>query len=184
MKTIHFTLVLFCLTSEAVLAQGTGDKFITITRVKKGEEPQEVMTAVKNDFPDVIVKDISFLPKALQDREWAVQEVDNSGSSDVRFYNVQASSDNMKFDATYDRTGKLLSYKETLNQAALPESVMKTLNEQFSDWRVLGNQERFTLNPKTTKVVYRVELAKDKAGKHVFLDDNGKVLRQVRKLRI
>ncbi|WP_041615919.1 hypothetical protein [Spirosoma linguale] len=177
MKTILFALVLFDLTSGVVLAQGPGDKVVTIARVKKGEEPQEVMTILKNDFPDAIVKDIAFLPKALNNREWAVKELDNSGSADVRFYDVQASSDNMKFEAVYDRTGKLLSFKETLNQATLPEPVMNTLNEQFSGWRVLGNQERLKINSKTTKIVYRVELAKAKTEKHVYLDDNGKVLR-------
>lgn len=47
-------------------------KTLTVTKVKKGEEPKVVLDAIKTDFPDFIAKDLSFLPAKLYGEEWNV----------------------------------------------------------------------------------------------------------------
>jgi len=38
---------------------------LTLRPVKKGEEPKEVMNAIRKDFPKAIVSDLNFLPAKL-----------------------------------------------------------------------------------------------------------------------
>ncbi|GAB3220597.1 hypothetical protein GCM10027423_52420 [Spirosoma arcticum] len=51
----------------------TVDKTVTITHVKKGEQPQAVLDALRKDFANTTIKDTAFLPGTLYGMEWSVQ---------------------------------------------------------------------------------------------------------------
>lgn len=178
--------MLTLLSLGAIWAQGsTVDETITITHVKKGEQPQAVLDALKKDFPNTIIKDMAFLPGTLYGREWSVQEEDGTDgdTADLQYYQVTATGPDVNYTAVYDKSGNLLSYKETIRQADLPGPVAKTINNQFLDWKVVGSRERIRFSKNKT-VVYRVELAKGKEREKVYFDDSGKVLRKARQHRL
>ncbi|GAB4048944.1 hypothetical protein [Spirosoma litoris] len=186
MKKVSICLVLACLWLGASYAQEPlVNRTVTITQVKKGEEPQQVMAALKQDFPSAIMKDIFYLPVILYGQEWAVSEQDetNGDNSEIEYYQVTMTGNGIKYTAVYDKTGKLISYKETINQTRLPGVVISSLERQFPNWRIIGDQERLTFSKKRS-IVYRVELANGKKREKVFLDDYGKVLRKAKLLRI
>jgi len=180
MKTFSLALLL------AGLSVGTGwaqiqEEDVTITRVKKGEEPQAVMASVKKDFPNAVVKDLAFLPYALYGREWAVTErSDDMANTTNQFYQVMASGSGKQFTAVYDKNGKLLSYKETIKHAELPEAVKNTIWTKFPGWQITGDREKIRINHKKDLIAYRVDLSKGKERQHVFLDGQGNVTRTVK----
>ncbi|GAB3220401.1 hypothetical protein [Spirosoma arcticum] len=179
MEKLIISLALMLLSPGTIWAQAPAiDETVSITRVKKGEEPQAVMDALRKDFPNTIVSEVAFLPGALYGKEWAIQDNDDTDGdkSDLQYYQVSAAGPNLKYTAVYDKSGKLLSYKETVRQADLPGPVAKTINSQFTDWRVVGDRERITFSKNKT-VVYRVKLAKGKEHERIYLDGNGRILR-------
>ncbi|GAB3926612.1 PepSY-like domain-containing protein [Larkinella terrae] len=185
MKTLSIALLLTGLSIGATQAQSPlEDQSVTITHVKKGEEPQQVMDAVKADFPNSIVTDVAFLPHALYGHEWAVSENKNTDENiEMLYYRVAANSPTLNYTAVYNKDGKLLSFKEIVKQALLPDAVTKTISNQFADWKIVGDQERIQYG-KSSSNYYRVELAKGKAREKVFFDSNGTVLRKVKKIRV
>jgi len=178
-------LFLAWLTCGLAIAQNTvQDKTVIIKSVKKGEEPQQVMSALKQDFPDAIMKDIAYLPLALYGQEWTVNETDNTDmNTDIEYYQITMHGKGIKYTAVYNKNGKLLTYKETINQTRLPEAVTKALGMSFPDWKVVGDQERLKYS-KDQSIVYKVELAKGKSREKVFLDDYGKILRETKGHRL
>lgn len=185
MKTLSIALLLTGLSVGTIQAQSPlQDQTVTITHVKKGEEPQQVMTAVKADFPNSIVRDVAFLPRALYGQEWAVDEQNNMDkNTDILYYRVAANSPTLNYSAVYNKDGKLISFKEIVKQTLLPEAITKTISDQFADWKVVGNQERIQYG-KSSSNYYRVELARGRAREKVFFDNNGTVLRKVKKIRV
>ena len=62
MKKLFFFFMCFMI--GMVMAQAQSET-LTVKAVKKGEEPKEVMDAIKQDFPKAIVGDLSVLPAKL-----------------------------------------------------------------------------------------------------------------------
>ena len=181
MKKLIAALVMAGMSCEATYAQAPlADETLVIKAVKKGDEPKQVMDAVKSDFPDVIVKDVAFLPSALYGREWALSERNNTDNkTELMFYQVSAYGPTGHFQAVYDKAGKLLSFKQALKDAELPDAVSNTLKTLYGDWTVSGDKEYFSYDLKKTDVAYRVTLTKGHKHKHLLIDPSGKIRRKV-----
>lgn len=180
MKTLHVALLLVSLSTGTGWAQ-IQEEDVTITRVKKGEEPQAVMTSVKKDFPDAVVKDLAFLPHALYGQQWVVSERNGDlANTSTQFYQVSAAGSGKQFTAVYDKSGKLLSYKEIIKHAELPEAVKNAIWTKFPGWQITGDREKIRLNHKKDLIAYRVDLSKGKERQHVFLDGEGHITRTVK----
>ncbi|MDO7852467.1 hypothetical protein [Hymenobacter convexus] len=186
MKTTLITLLFASASLGAAWAQAPGTaKTVTIHHVKKGQEPQKVMSALEKDFPGSIVQDMSAIPGSLYGQEWSVTEAKPTGNQDnLQYYQVNASSKGMKYTAVYDQDGNLISSRRVLKDTPLPIEAMKNVATQFPDWKVIGNKEKFTIHKDHDKVAYKVEIQKGQEIKKVFLDENGRITRVVKNNRI
>ncbi len=186
MKTVSMALLLAGLSIAAVQAQSAVQvETVTISHVKKGEAPSQVMEALKADFPQAIVKNVTMLPRALQGKQWSLTQQGNlSANVQLTCYQVQASGKNGNFSALYNKDGQLVSYHELIRQADLPQPVKATLVGSFAGYTVASGQERIHLKSGKQKIMYRVELAAGKKHKAVVLDPQGTVIRTVPSLRI
>ncbi len=186
MKTFPMAVLLAGLTIAGVQAQNLTEKeTVTIAHVRKGEEPQQVLETLKNDFSEAIVKDMTLLPSALHGKEWAITEQEIlSPHADVNFYQVQASGKNVNLSAIYNKQGQLISYREHLKHAELPPFVKKTLDNQFPGYQIAKSQERIRVEAGKEKIAYKVALVSGKKHRIVFLDGQGKVTRTAKPLHI
>jgi hypothetical protein len=180
MKKLLFAAAVLLLTSGPGWAQGDlTEETVTLTEVKKGEEPQAVLDAVKQDFPGSSVGNISILPHLLYGEEWDVttddEEDDDAQAPD--YYQVSASGKNTSFTAVYDKNGKLLRSREILKGDALPDAITTTLNKRYAGWKVAGDREKIK-DAKGVTVTYKVLLQKGKEKRRVAFDPSGKIIKE------
>jgi hypothetical protein len=103
MKTTFACMLCLCLTVGA-WAQST--ETVTITPVKKGEEPQAVMNAIRNDFPQAIVTELGFLPTVLYGEQWNVRtDGAVAKNADTQYYQVNIREGQDSYKALYDKAG-------------------------------------------------------------------------------
>jgi len=155
------------------IAAGAQEKRISITHVKKGEEPAAVMNALKSDFPGFIVDDLSFLPGKLYGDEWNIQ-LTGDADMEATYYHVRVKEGDRTFVGVYDRNGKLLSSKQTLDYALLPRAVQDAVR-QYADWHVDHAHEYIKYNSRKSTDVYRVKIQKGGQHKFLFIDPTGKI---------
>ncbi|GAB3853854.1 hypothetical protein GCM10028822_23120 [Hymenobacter terrigena] len=186
MKTTLIAVLLSGASLSAAWAQEpTEAEAVTIIHVKKGEEPQKVMSALQKDFPGSIVKDVSTIPGTLYGQEWSInEEKPAAGQANATYYQVNASSKGMAYTAVYDKNGNLLSSRKVLKNTALPIDAAKNVATQFPGWLIVGDQEKLTVHNQHDKVAYRVIIKKGQEEKKVFLDGDGHITRVVKKNRI
>ena len=186
MKTPFIALFLFSALLSAAWAQAPAKvEAMTITHVKKGEEPQKVMSALEKDFPSSIVQDVSTMPGSLYGQEWSVtEEKPVSNPVDLTYYQVRASSKGMAYTAVYDKNGNLVSSRKIMKNTPLPIDAAKNVASQFPDWQMVGDREKITIHNQHNKVAYRVEIKKGMEEKKVFLDGSGHITRVAKKTRI
>ncbi|MBD0254108.1 MAG: hypothetical protein ICV83_00190 [Cytophagales bacterium] len=180
MNKLLFAAAALLLAGSPAWAQGDLEaETMTLTEVKKGEEPQAVLDAVKQDFPGATVGNIAILPHLLYGEEWDVttddDDDDEAGAPD--YYQVSASGKNTRFTAVYDKTGKLLRSRETLKDAALPDAVTATLTKRYAGWKVDGDREKIK-DAKGVTVSYKVLLQKGKEKRRVAFDPGGKIIKE------
>ena len=185
MKTPLIALLLSSAPLSAAWAQVPAEP-VTIVHIKKGEEPQKVMSALEKDFPGSIVQDVSTISGSTYGRDWSVTEKKPmSTPSGVNYYQVNATSKGSKYSAVYDKDGNLLSSRHVLKDTALPIDAAKNVVSQFPDWQIVGNREKLTLHDQHNKVFYRVDIKKGSEMKKVFLDGTtGRITRVVKRNRI
>lgn len=185
MKRVSIAFLVACLAFGYVQAQSTQSQEIAMKSLKKGEEPKEVLDALKKDFPGGAVQGMSVIPLSLYGKEWSVSERNKiDDKSSISFYQVDGKGKSGNFSAVYDKNGKLMSYKEVIKEAELPASIRSTLGNQFAGWQVTGDREKVKYNHGNIKIAYRVNLKKDKEHKHVFFDETGKIMRTDKKMKI
>lgn len=170
MKKTILAIWLMCL-ALGVMAQ---EKKLTVTKVKKGDEPQAVMDALKQDFPKAITKDLSFLPSKLYGEEWNVQ-LEGDEINTPNFYQVSIKQGNRDYTAIYDKNGTLLSSKEVIRNSPLPPKVAATV-KTFAGWHVDKVHEIIKYKGKTGDNFYRVKLQKGAEHKIVYLDRDGNII--------
>jgi hypothetical protein len=170
MKIKFLTLWLVCWALGA-MAQ---EEMLTITPVKKGDEPKAVLDAIKTDFPNAVANDLSFLPSKLYGSEWNVQLASNT-DEDIQYYQIQVIEKNVHYTAVYDKDGKLLSSKETIKTHQLPSAVVASV-KKFSDWKMIDSHEVIKTKGSKARLYYKVRLEKGKGHKNVFLDPQGNIL--------
>jgi|GEM_PF-1909929 len=150
------------------------EEMLTITPVKKGDEPKAVLDAIKTDFPSAVAKDLSFLPSKLYGKEWNVQ-LAGSTDEDIQFYQVQIAEKDVLYTAVYDKDGKLLSSKEMIKTSRLPSAVVASV-KKFSDWKMIESHEVIKTKGSKARLYYKVRLQKGMEHKNVFLDPQGNIL--------
>ncbi|WP_040005792.1 hypothetical protein [Fibrisoma limi] len=178
MKTVKWVLMLVGLASGTAWAQSSiENETIAILQAKKGETPQQVMTSISHSIPSPVVRQVASLPVALRGKQWAVIEQNRPSDNAVMdFYEVAASGKDMNYQAYYDKAGNLLSYRQVILHAPLPDELAQVLRARFPGWTVVDDRELVRFN-KSYSAVYRVELANGKARRHVELDENGTIRR-------
>ena len=172
-----------CLVAGAAMAQ-EGSKTFTLKAVKKGEEPKEVMDAIRQDFPKAIVGDLDFLPTKLYGEQWSVVLDDESNGAEPDLYHVHLKQGKQNYEAVYDKSGKVLSSKLLIDQAMLPTDVTATVSSKYPGWKIVKDGEKITTKEGVVKEAYHVEIKKDKAYRSLFLDTGGKVIKDVRLHRL
>ena len=149
---------------------------MTLTPVKKGEEPKEVMDAIKKDFPKAIVGDLSFLPAKLYGEEWSVAFRDNLDGNAV-FYHVTLKEGKELYRAVYDKKGKLVSSKFVIPEAQLPAKVSMAINEKYPQWAVVDNVERIVYKNNELSEVFHIRIQQDDEFRTLFITNAGKILK-------
>lgn len=165
-----------CLIAGAAMAQ---EETLTLKAVKKGEEPKEVMDAIKQDFPQAIAAVLAFLPDKLYGEKWSIDLTDNLDGDTPNFYQVNLKEKNQSYQAVYDKTGKVLYSKTVIEQAKLPKEVMATVSAKYPGWNIVKDTEKITVKQGGAKEVFRVEIKQEKKRRSLFLDYGGKLIKDV-----
>jgi hypothetical protein len=181
MKTTFVFMLGLCL---AIGAWAQSTETVTITPVKKGEEPQAVMNAIRNDFPQAIVTELGFLPTVLYGEQWNVRTdgVAAAKNADTQFYqvNIREGSDNYK--ALYDKDGNLHFSKRIIKHAELPQAVIDAVAAAHPDYKIINDREKITSDADgKLNIVYHVTIQKKEHGilRGMFIDPTGKVIREI-----
>jgi hypothetical protein len=153
---------------------------LTLTAVKKGEGPKEVMDAIKKDLPKAIVGDLDFLPAKLYGENWSVNLEDNLDGAQPDTYHVTLKEANQRYEAVYDKSGNILSSKSVIDKAKLPNELAATVSNKYPGWKIIKSREKITAKAGVVKGAYHVEIKKDKMYRSLFLDTSGKMIRDVR----
>lgn len=103
--------------------------------------------------------------------EKAEKEIDCTGA-EVYEVELEATDDD-EIELTFDLEGSLLFTETKIKNEELPETVMTTLNTEYTDYK-LEDAERLDLT--TDGVIYEVELKKDKTELDVRLSAAGTVI--------
>jgi hypothetical protein len=185
MKTIIGILVGLCL---ATGANAQESETITITPVKKGEEPKAVMDAIRNDFPKGMIADLNFLPLVLYGEQWSVRTEGNVKQSDnVKFYQVNIKEGPQSYQAVYDKHGKLHYSKRIIKHAELPQAVVDAITVAHPDYKIINDREKITSDPNgKLNIVYHVTIQKKEHGilRGMFVDPTGKILREIHPYKV
>jgi hypothetical protein len=155
------------------LAGWSQEQRLQIQKVKKGEEPPAVMDAVRAQFPDAIVNQLSYLPYKLYGEEWNVR-TEGVPLDDISLFRVHLKQGEKEFTGVYDKNGKMLSSETFVDFAALPADVQSSL-KKFKDWHVDHAHEYIQYNGKKTSDTYRVKLQKGAEHKIIFMDPQGNI---------
>jgi hypothetical protein len=174
-KVIFFCLSLLAITAGAQAQTET----LTLRAVKKGEEPKEVMDAIKQDFPAAVVSDLKILPAKLYGERWSIALDDKLDGGPVDRYQVNIKETGESYKAVYDKSGKLLSSKWTVNEAQLPSEVTASIATKYPDWTIIKDQEKIDYKAGAVKEAYRVEIQKDKMHRGLFVDNSGKIVKDI-----
>lgn len=171
------TIIFFCLSLLAITAAQAQSETLTLKAVKKGEEPKEVMDAIKQDFPKAIVRNLNILPGKLYGERWSLSFDDKLDGVTPDFYLVNLREDNETYKAVYDKDGKLKSSRFIINQAQLPKEITSAIAAKYPDWTIIRDREKITYNEGIVKEAVHVEIQKDKMYRSLFLDSSGKLLK-------
>lgn len=153
---------------------------LVATRAKRKEVPQSVTNAIKKDFPNLNISGLKVVPSDVYKREWEVREIGQVGSSDkANFYTVAMNGKNFHAHALYNGDGKLVYYREVVENTALPETVAKAIREQFPEWTLAGDREVIK-NGRKEITYYRVRVENGKEQMHLFLNPSGQLLKKTR----
>lgn len=131
------------------------------------------MDAVRAQFPDAIVNQLSYLPYKLYGEEWNVR-TEGVPLDDISLYRVHLKQGEKEFTGVYDKNGKMLSSDTFVDFAALPPEVQNSL-KKFKDWHVDHAHEYIQYNGKKTSDTYRVKLQKGAEHKIIFMDPQGNI---------
>jgi hypothetical protein len=172
----NLVLCCLCLVAVSAMAQMNSET-LTLRPVKKGEEPKEVMNAIRKDFPKAIVSDLSFLPAKLYGEQWSVDVQGDLDGRTADLYQVSCKEGNDRFKAVYDANGKEISSKRIIHQAQLPTEVVKTISERYPNWKVVDDQEKITYKNGTAKDAYHVRIQQNNISRSLFLDNSGKIVK-------
>ena len=170
-------IIFFCLSLLAITAAQAQTETLTLKAVKKGEEPKEVMDAIKQDFPKAIVRDLNILPGKLYGEHWSLSLDDKLDGSSPDFYVVSLKEDNETYKAVYDNAGNIKSSKFVIKQAQLPKEITSAISAKYPDWTIVRDQEKITYNEGTVKDAIHVEIQKDNMYRSLFFDSSGKLLK-------
>ncbi|MBL0742721.1 hypothetical protein [Chryseolinea lacunae] len=169
----NLILIFACMAAGlAAQAQSNTETFL-LTRVKKGEEPTAVMTAIKQDFPKAIVGDLNILPAKLYGERWSVNLDDHLNGATPDFYMVNMKEAGEQYKAVYDKNGNLVSSKTVLKKADLPEEVSAAIHQKYPDWSIVNDREKITTHQGAVREVFHVEIHKNKQHRNLFVNPDG-----------
>jgi len=174
-KTILFCM---CLVAGITLVQAQTET-LTLKPVKKGEEPKAVMDAIKRDFPKGIASDLSVLSSKMYGEQWSANLQDDTNGDVPNYYQVTIKEGKESLRAVYDIGGKMLSSKEVIVPTALPGDVMKTITAKYPGWKIINDREKISYKNGSTTEVYHVQIQQNKAYRNLFLDNTGKLVKDV-----
>jgi len=174
MKRLLLALWLGCW----VLGTAAQEKTVVLTPVKKGEEPEAIIKALKEDFPNTLMDNMKFLPGKLYGDEWNI-DLQGDPNLDINYYQVHIKKQNEYFTAIYNKSGELLSSKHIIDNAVLPKPVNETI-KSFAGWHVDKEQEIIEYHNKHKKIrdVYKVKLQQGAKHKFVFINPNGQIAKE------
>lgn len=180
MKTTFAFMMSLCL---AIGAWAQSTETVVITPVKKGEEPQAVMNAIRTDFPQAIVTELGFLPAVLSGEQWNVRTDGVAAkNADTQYYQVNIREGNDRYKALYDKEGKLQASKQIIKHAELPQAVINAVATAHPDYKIINDREKITSDATgKLNVVYHVTIQKKEHGilRGMFIDPAGKIIREV-----
>ncbi len=151
---------------------------LKVTKVKKGDEPQVVVDAIKKDFPDFIANNLSFLPAKLYGEEWNISTEGSTVDTDINFYQITLNQGKGNYyTAVYDKDGNLLSSKQEIDNSKLPKEIAETVNKFISaGWHTDRTHDIIKYkNDKFTRT-YKVKLEKGIEHKILFIDPAGNII--------
>lgn len=180
MKTTFAFMLGLCL---AIGAWAQSTETVTITPVKKGEEPQAVMDAIRNDFPQAIVTELNFLPTVLYGEQWNVRTDGVAAkNADTQYYQVNIREGDQHYKAVYDKEGNLHYSKQIIKHAELPKAVVDAVAAAHPDYKIINDREKITSDADgKLNIVYHVTIQKKEHGilRGMFVDPSGKIIREI-----
>jgi hypothetical protein len=126
-------------------------------KVKKEEMPQSVVKAIERDF------------RCTEEIKWYTYEK----TANIDQYVVRSSGPNMRCEAVYDKTGRLISSKTVMTNVKLPAEVHNAVMDEYPGWTIAGDQAIIhDFSDRST--YYQVNLKKEGQSKDVYYNKKGK----------
>lgn len=166
-------LPILLLGAIAVKAQNS-NVILYETRLETKKIPVVVSESVQRDFPNAKITESVSVPAKLYEQKWVVVD-QNQHPENMDYIEVNLSGKNMHSTAIYTTQGKLVSSREVLKKAQLPETVRQAIKTRYPDWKDRRDKEVIK-NGKHEITHYIVFLKKGWHEERVVFDPNGKVL--------
>lgn len=131
---------------------------LTFEIVDVADVPEAVTTVQEANFPGVSV------------RQWKKQSLTVQTKSGAQYLAV-FNSEGMNTRARYTEVGKGLSAYTSIALTAVPEAIMASINQNYSDYQLIRVAKVTSL--KSSQFVYRINLRNGAKKLTVFLDKNG-----------
>ncbi|MEZ4933215.1 MAG: hypothetical protein R2788_13975 [Saprospiraceae bacterium] len=175
MKNFIFPIAIAVLFAGTITAQDE----LFYAKLKKEEVPEEVVTAVTEDFEDgIIVTEYRAIPIEVVEEGWYIREDKLDQNKKYDSYEVMLSGKNIEGRAVYDANGKLVSAVEKIKDAPLPRPVQKSLGKDYPGWAPSKDHEMITMNKEgQKKVYYKMKVTKGNEQEWITYNADGNLVK-------
>lgn len=175
MKKLIVAVILFAAVGGAV-AQDS--ETLTIKRIEKKTVPMAVIASVEKEYPEGIVELWESIPMESFESYYVVSEKnDLKPGEKPEYYQVTMKGTKSKTVAVYNEYGNLIHSRETIKDAALPESVRSAIVTNYPGWKITGDRELIRENI-GKKVTFKVDLSRGKEKSTLIMDGEGQVIKE------
>lgn len=160
----------------AFAAQSFAQDVLYDAKIKKEEVPVVIIESIETDFPGFVLDEFKAIPLEFVEEDVIVNK-NIASLDDYETFEITLSGKGKLLEATYDRSGKLLSTKEHMKNVAPPVAVRQAISKAYPGWTLAKDTYYMTHHGKgKARERYRLELIKGNEKMHVYTDANGKIL--------
>jgi hypothetical protein len=176
MKKLVFSMLTFLTFAFPLLAQFESVEEVPVESLtlKKGNIPPAVIKAADQLFQGSTQVSFGVFPYELKDYGWLVNK---NYDEPINHYELKIKGkDGSDIYAVFESTGELIRYKVINKNAPVPPSILKSIEKDFKDWKVVGDVARVVNSQKKIVEHYAVKLEKGTEKKTLYFTTKGEKL--------